>query len=356
MTRFMQGPGFSKARVKRGLAAVLAGLLAGLLAGCAGGVGELVEPASSAGGHPFPVRETSAGHEHHAIHGIDVAKYQGEIDWHAVRASGVSFAFIKATEGADRLDEKFHANWAAAKAAGVPRGAYHFSYWCSPIERQIAWFKRHVPVERDALPPVLDLEWNFQSPTCPRRIPKEQALAAIHKFLRAMEAHYGKRPIVYVDIPFHRDVLSNGELSDYPVWVRSVRAQPQVRYPGRRWAFWQYSDRANVPGIRGKVDKNVFAGSRSEWQRLAASNFGAGGRHGPAAAPVVAVAAAPAAVTPSGVAGPATAVAQAAPAIATADAPQIASAPQTMYFAELVNVPLPPARPPEISAHGIASR
>ena len=92
------------------------------------------------------------------IHGIDVSKYQGDIDWSAVTGSGVKFAWIKATEGGDYADEKFAANWAAAKAAGVPRGAYHFVYWCRSPAEEIAWFEQHVPVEDDALPPVLDVE------------------------------------------------------------------------------------------------------------------------------------------------------------------------------------------------------
>ena len=69
------------------------------------------------------------------IHGIDVSKFQGDIDWNAVANSGVKFAWIKATEGGDRLDQHFQANWTGAKAAGVPHGAYHFVYWCrSPME------------------------------------------------------------------------------------------------------------------------------------------------------------------------------------------------------------------------------
>ncbi len=282
--------------------------LAAALAGCAGGVGEIAEPSVFTGNHPFPVRETSPGHHLHDVHGIDVAKYQGEIDWPAVKAAGIGFAFIKATEGADRMDDRFQQNWAAARAAGVPRGAYHFNYWCSPVEAQIDAFKRVVPVEHDSLPPVLDLEWNFDSPTCPRKVPKDVALEAIHKFLRAMEAHYRKRPIVYVDIPFYRDVLSGGELHDYPVWVRSVAAPPQVRYPNRRWAFWQYSAKGRVPGIRPLVDKNVFAGSREEWRRLVASNFSH--RNAPAVA-------SPAPAQPAPAAQPAVLTASSTPGAAT---------------------------------------
>ncbi|MGD9657375.1 MAG: GH25 family lysozyme, partial [Methylocystis sp.] len=76
--------------------------------------------------HKFPATRSAE----FAVHGIDVSKNQGNIDWEQVRDAGVSFAIIKATEGGDRTDSKFAYNWAAAKAAGVPRGAYHFVYWC----------------------------------------------------------------------------------------------------------------------------------------------------------------------------------------------------------------------------------
>ena len=104
--------------------------------------------------HLFPATRSAE----FAVHGIDVSKYQGDIDWEQVRDSGVAFAFIKATEGGDKTDAKFQYNWAAAKAAGVPRGAYHFVYWCRQPQEEIQNFASVVPVEPDALPPVLDVE------------------------------------------------------------------------------------------------------------------------------------------------------------------------------------------------------
>ena len=104
------------------------------------------------------------------IQGIDVSYWQGDIDWDAVRDAGVRFAFIKATEGGDHLDPKFLENWYAAKRAGIARGAYHFIYWCRPANEQALWFMLNVPPDSDALPPVLDLEWNSASKTCPGKV------------------------------------------------------------------------------------------------------------------------------------------------------------------------------------------
>ena len=255
-------------------ARIVSGLLVALLvAGCYGPIGDLVELDDADELHPFPTRETSEGPHRHEVRGIDIAKWQGDIEWEKVKASGVDFAFIKATEGADRADERFRANWEAAKAAGMPRGAYHFNYWCSPWELQADFYIRTVPFDIDAMPPVLDLEWNNASKSCPRGVDRDTALRGIRTFVEAVERHYGKRPILYADIKFYNDNLRHGAFANYPLWVRSVKASPQARYPGRPWAFWQHSEKGKVPGIRWKTDLNVFAGSRAQWRTLVDNAF-----------------------------------------------------------------------------------
>src|SRR6476620_6874549 len=83
---------------------------------------------SGCGGDPLASDRVFAGNvfsgnhlkpKDYPIHGIDVSKFQGNIDWNAVASSGVKFAWIKATEGGDR-DARFQANWEGAKAAGIP--------------------------------------------------------------------------------------------------------------------------------------------------------------------------------------------------------------------------------------------
>jgi lysozyme len=201
------------------------------------------------------------------IQGIDVSYWQGEIAWDKVRAAGVRFAYIKATEGGDHLDPKFLDNWYAAKNAGLARGAYHFVYWCRPANEQALWFMLNVPADSDALPPVLDLEWNSSSKTCPGKVSRKLAIEKIQILLDAMEAHTGKRPIIYTDPKFHREVLE-GEFTDYHFWLRSVAAEPAEIYGGRDWAFWQFTTTGSVPGVKGQVDRNSFNGSRADWDRV----------------------------------------------------------------------------------------
>jgi lysozyme len=201
------------------------------------------------------------------IHGIDVSKWQGEIDWQAVRKAGTRFVFIKATEGGDHLDERFYANWNGARSAGIAHAAYHFVFWCRPAHEQAEWFVKHIPNDPLALPPVLDVEWNGHSRTCPKKVPREVAHEKIRVMLAELERHTGKRPIIYTDITFHKDVFEGTtEFNDYPFWIRSVAAEPQERYQDRPWTFWQYTTTGRVLGVRGDVDRNAFYGSESEWK------------------------------------------------------------------------------------------
>ena len=200
------------------------------------------------------------------VQGIDISRYQGRIDFAAARAAGTRFVFMKATEGSDHVDPNFRANWEAAKRAGMPRGAYHFMTWCSLARDQAAWFKSVVPPDPDQLPPVLDLEWNHQS-SCNQKFSHEDMMEKIKLMLTEMEAHTGKVPLIYTDIPFHRDVLE-GLYFDNGFWLRSVAAEPHHRYHNRDFTFWQWTQTGTMPGIKGEVDRNSFYGTEAEWVRF----------------------------------------------------------------------------------------
>jgi lysozyme len=209
----------------------------------------------------------------YAVHGTDVAKYQNEIEWRTVGRGGIRFAFIKATEGGDRVDDYFHANWRAAREAGIPRGAYHFYYFCRPAHEQAEWFIRNVPRDPHALPPVLDMEWNPFSPTCKTRPPAATVQSEMRIFLEMVERHYGRKPIIYTSIDFYEDNRLH-EFHGYPWWLRSVSAHPIERYAGRPFLFWQYTGTGVIPGIEGDTDINVFHGTEAQWRQWLKDNTG----------------------------------------------------------------------------------
>ncbi len=200
------------------------------------------------------------------VHGIDVSRWQGDIDWRRVHRAGVSFAYIKATEGGDVADPLFRQNWRNAGRAGVVRGAYHYYYFCRSPEQQARWFIRHVPRDTRALPPVLDMEWTHNSRSCKRRPDGRTVRREAARFMRLIEQHYGQRPIVYTTVDFWRDT-DISKLRNTQFWLRSVAGHPRDVYENARWVLWQYSGTGRVPGISGNVDLNAFSGNLAAWQR-----------------------------------------------------------------------------------------
>ncbi len=247
--------------------------LAMILGGCTTSAYDLLETASVSPPRYEDKDPQDFGDKHphrYPVHGIDVSKWQGEIEWQKVKDSGVSFAFIKATEGKDLLDNRFHEYWQRANTVGIPHAPYHFYYFCSTADEQADWFIQNVPKASMDLPPVLDVEWNGESKTCRTRPAPEVVRSEMQRFMDRLQAHYGKRPIIYTSVDFHRDNLV-GHFENHHFWVRSVAAHPEKTYDQRRWAFWQYTSTAVVPGIPGLTDINVFAGSPKNWKKWVAS-------------------------------------------------------------------------------------
>jgi lysozyme len=193
------------------------------------------------------------------IRGIDVSHHQQEIDWQGVKASGVQFAYIKATEGADFTDGKFADNWKNSGEAGIVRGAYHFFTFGTPGQTQAANFISKVPAELNALPPAIDLE--FSGYNKERRVASDEFQRELSAFWDAIFSHYHKTPVVYTTNDFQKQYLAAMPIER--LWIREV-----WRTPREPWAFWQFSPRGRVPGIPTFVDLNVFHGTPEDFAKL----------------------------------------------------------------------------------------
>lgn len=195
------------------------------------------------------------------VTGVDVSNHQGAIDWAALRGGDVAFAYIKASEGASFVDARFAQNWAAARDAGVPRGAYHFFTLCQPGVAQARHFLRTVGQAGD-LPPAIDAE--HMGP-CRRTPATDDPAREIAAFLDEVERVSGQRPIVYTTRRFH-DAFLVGRLEGERFWIRSLGVPPRFRRDA--WVFWQIDHDARRPGVAGPVDLNVFRGSPQAFQRF----------------------------------------------------------------------------------------
>lgn len=192
----------------------------------------------------------------YSVYGIDVSRHQGKINWKKVAESHgdglyVTFAFLKATEGATRKDEHFDRNWQLTRKYGLLRGAYHFLRPNRPAEAQFQNFADHVTLDPGDLPPVLDVEQ--------RQGTNAYMAALCRKWLKLAEEHYGVKPIIYTNRAYYRAFIKNEFAGEYPIWFAHYD-HTTFSLSDEEWHFWQFSDKAKIKGIEGPVDLNVFNG------------------------------------------------------------------------------------------------
>ena len=193
------------------------------------------------------------------IHGIDISHYQGNIDWQRLTQTRQSqfpihFIFMKASEGGDYGDRVFQANFDSAKVYGFIRGAYHFYNPKTDPVRQADFFINSVKLDAGDLPPVLDIEKRGDDARTLRR--------DLKIWLDRIERHYKVNPILYTSYKFKTRYLNDSIFDSYPYWIAHYYVD-SVEYKGN-WKFWQHTDVGTLPGIREKVDLNIFNGSLEE--------------------------------------------------------------------------------------------
>ena len=199
-------------------------------------------------------------HEGKSI-GIDVSEYQGKISWSYVdtieKKYPLHYVFIRATVGKDRPDRQFEWNWLGAKENKMIRGAYHYYRPNENSLEQAELFITTVKLEKGDLPPVLDIE----------KLPKNQSIAnlklGLKRWLKAVESHYGVKPIIYTGERYYDDFLKE-EFSDYLFWIANYNFYREEI--DSDWLFWQFTEKASIPGIKGNVDVNIYNGDLQQLQ------------------------------------------------------------------------------------------
>jgi lysozyme len=200
----------------------------------------------------------------YSIHGIDVSHHQDEIDWELVKEMKVkninlSFAFIKATEGTNIVDDNYKQNMEGALEVGIARGAYHFFIASRSGKQQAENFITTVNLKKGDMPPVLDVEKANGATVL-------ELQDRVAEWLEIVEKKYKVKPIIYSNADFYKTYLAD-KFDDYPLWVAHymVKDKPNIN---RDWIFWQHSESGHVTGIRSNVDFNVFNGSGYELKNL----------------------------------------------------------------------------------------
>lgn len=202
----------------------------------------------------LPAQLRSAHTANRSIGGIDVSHYQGSINWREVaKERNILYAYIKATEGTNLVDNTYHTNLRGARKAGLRVGAYHFFNPNANAREQFRNFSTVVKLKEQDLIPIIDIEHRGKSP-----LPEFRN--RLKQFLQMVERHYGVRPILYTSRDFYNKYLS-GPFTHYKYMIARYHPDIPQLCDNAAFVMWQYSATSRIPGIRGNVDRSCMMDS-----------------------------------------------------------------------------------------------
>ena len=203
--------------------------------------------------------------------GIDVSHYQGSINWSSVKAAGISFAYIKATEGTTYQDPDFSANYLNAYNAKVIRGAYHFAQpGSSSGAAQATYFASHGgawSADNLTLPGMLDLEGGCYG------LSTSAMQSWILDFYNTYKAKTGRDVVIYTSPSWWNSCTGgwSGMSAKSPLFVAdwTTASNPTIPSGFPYATIWQYTDSGSVNGVSGAVDRDKFNGTSARLLALA---------------------------------------------------------------------------------------
>jgi GH25 family lysozyme M1 (1,4-beta-N-acetylmuramidase) len=203
--------------------------------------------------------------------GIDVSHYQGTINWKSVKSAGISFAYIKATEGTTYKDPDFSANYLNAYNAKVIRGAYAFAQpGSSSGASQADYFADNGgawSADGLTLPGMVDLEGGCYG------LSTSSMDSWILSFYNAYKSDTGRDVVIYTS-PSWWDTCTgdwSGMSAKSPLFDADWTTASGPTVPGGfpYATLWQYTDAGSVSGVSGDVDRDKFNGTSADLLNLA---------------------------------------------------------------------------------------
>lgn len=181
--------------------------------------------------------------------GIDVSKWQNEIDWLRVKNSGIQFAMIRASYGwGDSLvDGCFKVNYERAKRVGIAVGAYHYSYAMTPEEavKEAEHCYNVIKGKTFEYPIAFDMEESRVA-----SLGREKVSAIAKAFCEKMES-YGYYVCIYANLNWLTNYFTDEIFKHYDIWLAQWNDKPTFTKP---YGIWQKTSKGRVDGIVGNVD------------------------------------------------------------------------------------------------------
>lgn len=191
------------------------------------------------------------------VMGIDISKHNGNIDWNAVKNSGVQYVILRcgyrgSASGVLVEDQKFKSNIQGATAAGLKVGIYFFSQAVNEVEavEEASMTLSLIKKYRITYPVYIDVE---SANGRADGISKEARTSVINAFCQTIR-NSGYTPGLYANKNWLTEKINTGALGGCKIWLAQYVAAPTY---GGRYEMWQYSSRGSIAGIKGNVDLNV---------------------------------------------------------------------------------------------------
>lgn len=199
---------------------------------------------------------------YYSLVGVDVSKFQKNIDWEKVKESGIDFAIVRVAyrgygkAGSLNEDEYYRKNLTGAKEAGLDVGVYIYSQAINEEEAiEEADYICGLIEEYDVtLPVVYDPEHVDNDVARTDEVSSEQFTKNARAFCDRVKT-YGYEPMIYANMLWEAYEFDLSELNDIPFWYADYENLPQSPYD---FKMWQYTQAGKVSGINGNVDLNVM--------------------------------------------------------------------------------------------------
>ena len=195
--------------------------------------------------------------------GIDVSQFQGNVNWAAVKNSGMKYAMIRIGYrgyGNGKLveDTRFQTNFVNAIASGMKVGVYIYSTSINTAEAKsdadyvISILRKYGYQDKISMPIAIDLELVAGVNTRDKNVSREMRTAIANTFCSSI-ASYGYKPMIYACTSFLNSNMNMSQVP-YDIWVAQYSSKCTY---GGNYAIWQYTSTGNVSGITGNVDCNI---------------------------------------------------------------------------------------------------
>ena len=201
----------------------------------------------------------------YVVRGVDISHHNGKVNWGNLKKEGITFAYIKSTEGITHKDKKYIENYQLSKLSDINVGTYHFYTFGLDGVMQAQHFIRNSSVETLDLIPAIDVEHSSVNKYSNDKKYIRKVIEELIKMENELYNYYGVRPLIYTNKDCYKLYVKDN-LTENLIWMSDLHKEPDVN--DNNWIMWQFSHTGNIRGIKGDIDLNYYRYSFRKFNEL----------------------------------------------------------------------------------------